>query len=146
MTRSQEYLGRALGHVQEVSTRRKEVRDIYGGLCHKLPILVRTNGLCQTLAFVQEKATGWDDAGRPETDRDRPIAYHYLRTHVADVLGITDTDDMAAPLQLLPSVRQASLDDYLHHTRTILRAWVYNKRLAASILKVEAADAPTGDR
>ncbi|MBI3977283.1 MAG: type III-B CRISPR module-associated protein Cmr5 [Chloroflexi bacterium] len=122
MTRQQQYLLAAMQHIELMTQSDRAVKDIYGGLCHTLPVLIRTNGLCQTLAFVEEKASG---------NGERARAYQALRTHVAATIGIE-------PSQLLDRIRSADLGDYLRYTRTLLEAWVYYKRLAVSILEVEA--------
>lgn len=123
MTRQQRYLTLALEHVTTVSGMPEGVRKIYGGLCHKAPVLVRTCGLCQTLAFVAEKAGGTGD---------RATAYTLLRRHIAGVLGVSEDD-------LLDMIRAAPMLDYMRHTRTVLAAGIYYKRFAGSILKVTTA-------
>jgi CRISPR-associated protein Cmr5 len=50
MTRAQKDLVLAEELVSSLPEDR-ELRDIYGGLCHSFPVLVRTCGLCQALAF-----------------------------------------------------------------------------------------------
>lgn len=141
MIRSQRYLNTALDHVEAVrnatepeaaeaeSSKRDKAarRRIYGGLCHAFPVLVRTNGLCQALAFVAAKATG---------DTPRAQAYRDVRDHVADILQITD--QQGKPGDPLDVVRHAALTEYLRSTRTILDAWVYYRRFADSVLEVEA--------
>jgi CRISPR-associated protein Cmr5 len=129
MIRSQRYLDTALAHVEAVrdaTAPGDERRQIYGGLCHSFPVLVRTNGLCQALAFVAAKAAA---AGNDVPAR--AWAYRQLRTHVREVLGLSSD-----PLQ---AARTADLTDYLRYTRTILDAWVYYRRFAVSVLEVEAA-------
>lgn len=124
-THSQKDFGRALDDVQAVAGENKpKMQKIYGGLCHKFPIMVLTCGLCQTIAFVEAKTVG--------SDKNRTRAYELLREHVAGLLGLT-----AAALQA--DVRNASLKDYIRYTRRIRQAWVYYKRFAVSILKVESA-------
>jgi CRISPR type III-B/RAMP module-associated protein Cmr5 len=71
--RSQRYFDTAAQHVAAVradteppTEANKERRRIYGNLCHAFPVMVRSNGLCQALAFVAAKAaTG--DPERPTT-------------------------------------------------------------------------------
>lgn len=123
-TLSQQYFGRALDDVQAVLAENKpEMQKIYGGLCHKFPIMVLTCGLCQAVAFVESKTVG--------KDADRVQAYKLLRKHVAALLGL--------PLVgLQEEVRKASLGDYMRYTRRIRQAWVYYKRFAVSLLKVES--------
>jgi len=122
-TNSQKYFGQALDHVQAVVKENKEVQNVYGGLCHKFPILVLTCGLCQAVAFVESKAIRDDDRGK---------AYRLLRRHVAAVLGLTEAT-------LLSDVRKAALTEYMRHTRRIRQAWVYYKRFAVSLLEVPSA-------
>lgn len=122
-TNSQKHFGQALGHVQAVAKEKQEVRDIYGGLCHKFPILVLTCGLCQAVAFVEAKAAKDDSRGQ---------AYRLLRHHVVSVLGLTEAS-------LLTEVQKARLPVYIRHTRHIRQAWVYYKRFAVSLLRVESA-------
>lgn len=125
-TNSQKFFGRALDDVRAVEHESDPgIQKIYGGLCHKFPILVLTCGLCQAVAFVEAKAAGGD--------ADRKRAYEFLRAHVAALLGVTP----ATGLQ--QTVREANLSDYMRYTRLIRRAWVYYKRFAVSILKVESA-------
>src|SRR5690606_9314727 len=98
--------------------------ELYGSLCLSLPVLVQTNGLCQTLAFLEEKSSGKPDS-----------AHRLLLNHIAEVLGVE-------PGKLLDAVRTAPLMTYIHYSRRIMSAWVYYKRFSASLL---AAD-PTADR
>jgi CRISPR-associated protein Cmr5 len=124
MNRQQQDLDRALKHVQEVS---KEAREIYGGLCHTFPVLVCTNGLCQTLAFFHEKKSGGDG---------RAKAYQHMWQHIAETLG-------KQPDTLLNDVRAMNSVEYLRASRRLVEAWVYYKRFAVSILGVKAGE---GDR
>ena len=122
-TRRQRFMKQALDRVGAVKG--QSYQKIYGGLCHKIPVLVRTNGLCQTLAFVADKASGSGDRAR---------AYQRLRVHIAEIL--------ATPVEsLMDTVSQASVPRYVQYTRTLLDAWVYYKRFAVSILNVDAAQA-----
>lgn len=128
LTRQQRYMTLAFEHISAVKEKKGEAGAIYGGLCHTFPVLVRTCGLCQALAFVEAKAAGGGDRG---------VAYTLLRDHVAAVLG-QNTDG------LLKAVRTAPVADYMRHTRTVIDAWIFYKRFAVSILKVESAS--TGDK
>lgn len=130
-TLSQLYFGRALDDVQAVLRENNPgMQKIYGGLCHKFPILVLTCGLCQAVAFVESKTVG--------IDADRVQAYKLLRKHVAALLDL--------PLaELQENVRDSSLNDYMRYTRRIRQAWVYYKRFAVSLLKVESGAAVEQD-
>ena len=124
MTRQQRDLTAALENVSQLVGDDKETRRIYGGLCHSFPILIRTNGLCQTLAFVHEKKSGGDNRAR---------AYQRLWAHVADTIGQNEET-------LLNHVRSVPTTRYLHDTRRLLDAWVYYKRFAAAILGVKPGE------
>ena len=124
MTRQQRYLSQAYDDItafDEDSGVSKPAKRIYGGLCHKTPVLVRTNGLCQTLALIEEKAAGKNSS--------RKLAYRTLRAHIAGTLGVKEDD-------LLRTVQRAEVGEYIRHTRALLEAWVYYKRFAVSILDV----------
>lgn len=124
MTRRQKHLIRALNHVQALKDKEpKAVQDIYGGLCHKLPVLLRTNGLCQVVAFIDDKAAG-------KQDSDRAQAYRLLKRHIAKTLDVS-------PDGLARRAGTAAVAQYIHDTRTLLEAWSYYKRFAVSILNVE---------
>jgi len=109
--------------VREVEKQSKGVRDIYGGLCHSFPVMVRTCGLCQALAFSKAKAGEGKD--------DRQKAHALLLKHVQKVLNVRG--------DLLDAVRNAPASQYMLYTRRILTAWIYFKRFAESILKVSSA-------
>lgn len=109
--------------VSDVEREQEEVRKIYGGLCHSFPVLVRTCGLCQALAFSKEKETASDKEG----PSNRNTAHRLLLRHVAAVLDAQD------PFEL---VRKVDVVEYMRNTHRILSAWIYFKRFAVSILKV----------
>jgi CRISPR-associated protein Cmr5 len=121
--RGQKYLLLAAEQVKKV--RGTEAADIYGGLCHNFPIMVRSLGLCQTLAYYESKMVG--------KDKNRTEAYSQK---LSDVHAITDigTDKVlstyAASLPVL---------EYMQLTRNILDASIYFKRFAVSLLKVDSA-------
>lgn len=127
MTRRQRYLHQALQNIEDIAQENQERQRIYGGLCHAFPVMVRTNGLCQTLAFIEGKA---ELAAVDPTSR--AAAYWCLRRHIATTLDV-DPDD------LLRNVQRAQLTTYMRYTRMLLEAWVYYKRFAVSVLGVEAS-------
>ncbi|MGQ9523231.1 MAG: type III-B CRISPR module-associated protein Cmr5 [Armatimonadota bacterium] len=122
MTRQQQYLSWAIDHVKEVADRDKDVREKYLSYCRNLPALVRACGLCQAMAFVEERA---DPKGGPEKQ-----AYAFIRQHAAKVLGYQPDD-------LLNQIRRAPLEQYLTMTRNLLSAWVYHKRVAEAKLETK---------
>ena len=92
----------------------------YGSLAHKLPVLIKTAGLAQALAFVEARG---GEEGKT------------LLTHIAQVVNQKDVDT------LQKAVRTAELQAYIRLTQEILAALVWFKRFAQSVLKVD----PTND-
>lgn len=127
LTRNQELMAQAIKNVKNVLAQPEGARKIYGGLCHKFPVLVRTCGLCQAVAFIESK----------RKDGERGIAHQKLTEHVSSVLSANDFTVNADPSE---SIACLSVRDYTRATRILLSAWIYYKRFAESILGVEAAD------
>lgn len=124
MTRRQQLMAQALGHVQGIGPDEK-IRQAYGGLCHKLPVLIQKNGLCQTVAFLDSKAVDESPLGR---------AHALVRDHLAKTLDQTGSG-------LATYVARVPIEEYMRATRTALVAWTFYKRFAVSLLGVEGADA-----
>ena len=125
-TRAQQDMKKALELVSSLERETDGAKNIYGGLCHNFPILVRQSGLCQALAFSADKATG---------EGDRARAHRKLLEHVAQILGVNNA---------LQAVQQADAIGYMHQTRRVLAAWVYFKRFAASVLDVHTGGRDEG--
>lgn len=123
-TRAQKDLKLAHQLVTRVMSKEKKVQKIYGGLCHKFPVLVRTCGLCQAVVFSESKAAGGDPLN---------IAHGLLLDHLSILLKKDGRAD------LLIAIRDGDAESYMLATRRILSAWIYFKRFAVSILKVESA-------
>jgi len=123
-TLAQRDLDLAARLVKSVPAAPDKTGQIYGGLCHQFPVMVRTCGLCQAVAFSEAKAKAGEDEHRKR-------AHQLLLDHVAQVLAIRDGAD-----GLLPWLRQANSLEYLYATRRVLAAWIYFKRFAESILKI----------
>lgn len=115
-TRAQKDLILAEAKVRDVSQLSTEVQDIYRPLCQSFPVMVRTCGLCQAIAFSKDKASG--DGARAE-------AHGLLLAHVAAILDVVDP---------LAAIRDGDTFHYMLHTRRVLSAWIYFKRFAVSIL------------
>ena len=104
---------------------RKRFEDIqqkinqYGGMAHKLPVLIRQAGLVQALAYVS--ARGKSGAKQ-------------LLEDLARVLGYDSSS------QLLDASREAELLEYMHLTRKATVALTWYKRFAQSVLGVEPTD------
>ncbi len=123
LTRQQRFMSLAWAHLTAVHAGDKETAKIYGGLCHSFPILVRSSGLCQALAFVEAKAA---------PGKARGAAYSLIADHLAAVLSIKRSD-------LVDTVRGAPVADYMRYTGAALDAWIFYKRFAVSILKVSSS-------
>jgi CRISPR-associated protein Cmr5 len=104
-------------------------RKIYGGLCHDFPILTRTCGLCQAVAFSADKAQS-DEQARAE-------AHQLLLRHIGAILGVPTDGKGGANDPLLKAIMEADALQYMLYTRQVLHAWVYFKRFAVSVLGVK---------
>ncbi len=132
-TRSQQDMRTALDAILAInSSDNKEIAEKFGRLCHTFPIMVRTCGLCQAVAFSADKATSTKPDG---------AAHKLLLEQVAGLMGC-DPDVNA----LLRRLQQADVRRYMLDTRQVLRAWIYWKRFAVSVLKVEGANTQSEDR
>ena len=135
-TRAQQDMALAARHMKGVQGKPKEAQQIYGGLCHQFPVMVRTVGLAQTLAFHLSKVK----ADGPDTvKKARETAHRLLLEHVAEVLKLN-----AEPLQCVTAVQDADVSTYMHHTRRVLTAWIYYKRFAVSLLDIQSAQSAEG--
>ncbi|HXG24883.1 MAG TPA: type III-B CRISPR module-associated protein Cmr5 [Chthonomonadales bacterium] len=117
-TRAQEDMKKAAERVAEVKG--KEWADRYGALCHSFPIMVRTCGLCQAVAFSEAKA---------KDDNHRAEAHRRILSDVKAITGKTPEQIAALPVV-----------DYMLQTRRLLSAWIYYKRFAESILNAKPGD------
>lgn len=100
------------GKFAKDSTQRKE----YGSIAHKLPVLVRTAGLAQALAFV---------------DSRKKEPYKKLLDHLAATVGEQSID------ALLKHSHEATLSEYMYLTEQVLLALKWYKRFAQSVLEVD---------
>jgi CRISPR-associated protein Cmr5 len=116
-TRSQEYAAAIYKQVSEMEGKSKEDQKKYGSMAHKLPVLVRTAGLAQALAFVD--ARGSDPAKQ-------------LLAHLASVIKEE---------QLLVRSREGELVEYMHLTQKVMTALVWYKRFTQSVLGIDASEA-----
>jgi CRISPR-associated protein Cmr5 len=95
----------------------------YDAMAHKLPILVRTAGLAEALAFVESRGKNPD---------------HALLSHLADVVNGVSKDEF------LRTSRDADLQEYIRLTRRTMLALKWFKRFAQSVLKVDPTTADDG--
>lgn len=128
-TLSQATMQQALDLVREVKGKSGQVPTIYGNLCHEFPVLVRTCGLCQAIAFCADKAQS--------DDKERAGAYRLLLQHIGAIVGVKTDGNGGVDDPLLEKILQAGTTEYMLHTRRVLQAWVYFKRFAVSVLGVK---------
>ena len=117
-TLEQELAATIYEQVLRLQTDEKRAKE-YGGMAHKLPVLIRQAGLVQALAYVA--ARGKDGAKQ-------------LLEDLAAVLGEDSTHD------LLERSRKAHLLEYMRLTREATVALTWYKRFAQSVLGVEPTE------
>lgn len=145
-TREQRYASAVYEHVQNyiklcvdkspadkkatIKANPAEDKDIkaYGSLAHKLPILIRTSGLVQALAFIKAR------------NKDNSPQYQLL-TDLEAVM------QQVGPLQgeLCEQSREALFDDYIRLTEACMEALLWFKRFATSELGIEQGDETEGE-
>lgn len=124
MTLEQQRAALAFQHVQEVPEDDQKARDLYGSMAQKLPVLIRTAGLCQAVHFVRS--------------RKKPILDKLLN-HVAGQLQRVD-ETITDGTSLCDRVRTVELSQYLWLTREALASAEWYSRLSQSELGVDRAE------
>lgn len=119
-TREQRYAADVYQRVQPLVSLELKQRKKYGGMAHKLPILIRTAGLAQALAFVEARGD---------------CLQKQLLNDLAATVGYKDAND------LLNKSRTANLSEYMLLTQQTLAALLWYKRFAQSVLDVDTAEA-----
>jgi len=122
-TLEQELAAQIYAQVSQLQTDAAHAKE-YGGMAHKLPVLIRQAGLVQALAYVRAR-------GKPGAQR--------LLADFAQVMG------HASPEDLLAAVRNAQLLEYMYLTHRAIVALTWYKRFAQSVLGVEPTDEGGGD-
>ncbi len=117
-TRNQKYAISAYKQVEQVSQDFPKQKSKYKSMCEKLPILIRTAGLTQALAFVEAKAV------------DEP-AWKNLLKHL--------TKTLERPT-LVADSRNVELGEYMRLTRDVLSVLLWYKRFAQSLLADKPSD------
>ena len=117
-TRDQIY---AVDVYKKVSAVKKTVeeadRNRYGAMAHQLPILIRSAGLAQALAFLESRDTK---------------GHKQLLIDLAATVG--------QPGTLLQSAREASIGEYMNLTQQVMAALLWYKRFAQSVLDIKVSD------
>lgn len=125
VTREQFYAKAVFDKIKPFLDRPESDKKKYGSLAHKLPILIRTAGLAQALAFVQAR-------------NDEKSPQHQLLRDLADVLR--ENKVLAQNADLVERSREAPFDEYIRLTEASLQALLWFKRFAQSELKVQAGE------
>ena len=131
-SRDQAYAAQVYGQIETLLGRSRKEQKQYGSMSHKLPVLIRSAGLAQALAFVAATAKrgkeGQDGAPAKWSPQRK------LLDDLAQSLNLENAD------KLLTESRSASLDEYMFLTQNALAALLWYKRFAQSVLDVESGD------
>jgi len=123
-TRQQQFAAAAFNRVNGVLQIPDFDKDRYGSIAHRLPVLIRSAGLAQALAYVEAR-------GKSEGER--------LLDDLASVVGYTNR------VNLLTQARTSQLLEYMHLTDQCLDALLWFKRFAQTVLDVDAASENNND-
>lgn len=121
-TRQQQYASSAHQKVEALQVQDKTFRTRYGSIAHRLPVLIRSAGLAQALAYV-------DARGKEEGQR--------LLDDLAAVVGVEGVKNRN---DLISRSRTTALLEYMYLTDQCLDALLWFKRFAQTILKVEPGE------
>lgn len=117
-TRDQEYASKAVNMVLAAKKNlNDDDRNRYGSMAHQLPILIRSAGLAQALAFLETRESK---------------GHQQLLADLSTTVGLAGT--------LVQKTRGAELNEYIHLTRQVMAALLWYKRFAQSILDIKASD------
>jgi len=123
-TLEQQRAALAFTHVSEIERKPDEDRKKYAAIVHKLPSLLRTAGLCQTLEFVHS----------------RKGAYQVPLSHLAAQLTRSHPPLKGGVTELLAVSRQADLPLYQRLTHEAIACADWYRRFVQSVLKIDPAD------
>jgi len=126
-TLEQERAQRAWECVQEVTSKSQDFKNKYGSLARKVPMLVLTNGLGQTLAFLRAK--GKNDS----TDEHTMLFQHLSRWVLSQVAPASTSDNR----DLLQWVLENDSAAYRRATTEALAFLTWLKRFAEAELPTE---------
>jgi CRISPR-associated protein Cmr5 len=110
-TRSQKFAASAFKNVNSIMA--SEARDKYKAITRNLPVLIRTAGLAQALAFI------------PSGEEQKKM-HTTLIKHLSATIKVED---------LSKACREAPLHEYMRLTRDTLDALVWYKRFAESLIE-----------
>ncbi len=121
LTREQRYAREVFKKIKPLIERPEKDRKAYGSLAHKLPVLIRTSGLAQALAFVRAR-------------NGEGTAQRQLLIDLEAVIRANGA--LSAEADLVNRSREAGFDEYMRLTEAALQALLWFKRFAQSELKV----------
>jgi len=126
-TLEQDRARRAWRCVQEVTSRSQDFQKKYGSLARKAPMLILTNGLGQTLAFLRAK-------GKDDSSNEHTVLFRQLSNWVLDQVG---TDTKTDNSDLLQWVLEHDSVTYRRATTEALAFLTWLKRFAEAELSTE---------
>ena len=155
-TADQRRAAAAYKRVEATRSAEQGPRRIYCSLCLKVGAMIRNNGLCQAVAFLE--------AGEVR----RPFLEHFAQVVLAEDSPTAELEPALDPeprpqgsgrpsprnaspaksgcaATLADRARTAGLTDYQHLTREALQCAVWFQRYAQSVLKADPADTIQGD-
>ena len=128
-SRDQQNAAQVFNQVKKLLECERKEQKQYGSIAHKLPVLIRSAGLAQALAFVAATAKRGKDA-----EKTKWTPQLQLLDDLAQMLKLENAEE------LLTQSRSVSLDEYMFLTQTALAALLWYKRYAQSVLDVEPSD------
>lgn len=120
LTREQRYASTVYELVKNYRLKDKDFRDKYGSMAHKLPVLIRTSGLAQALAFVEAR----NKEGTPQ--RQLVIDLNETLKKVGQLQGV-----------LVEQSRTIPFDEYMRLTEACIEALLWFKRFSSSLLDAD---------
>lgn len=115
------------GDEKSIKTQKNE----YGSMAHKLPVIIRSAGLAQALAFVNSRGKN---------------PHHALLDDIAHTLSNVNNQfsNLNNRDSLAERSHKAQLSEYMKLTQEILAICLWYKRFAESILEVESGESNDG--
>jgi CRISPR-associated protein Cmr5 len=120
LTREQRYASAVYELVEKHVSKEKSFTDKYGSMAHKLPVLIRTAGLAQALAFVEAR----HKEGTPQ--RQLLIDLDETLKKVGQLQG-----------ELVAQSRSLPFDKYMLLTEACIEALLWFKRFGSSLLDAD---------
>ncbi len=132
----QQRAGRASQQLRGVPEGR--VRERYNTLAHKLPVLIRTNGLLQTSAFLLAKSKVKEGADARDGQAERLLLDH-LRLHLVEAQLLAPNAGPEGFVEMLTGLASAP---YRRMQDEALACLVWQKRFCAAKFGPPGADSP----